>query len=97
MNINLQDPAIWAISAIWFSVPVLAWLWSFGSIWLYKKASALMKEILQTHEETKRILDEAKHLRSEAVMLQTRAENELKDACAYYEKIKDLLTKKESQ
>jgi len=82
--IDINSPTFWLIGAVWFTVPILSWLWSMASIYYYRKLIKLMDDATKT-------LEQMASYRLESMEIRAKAEEEIKLACAYYAKATDLL------
>jgi len=93
MNIDIYSYNFRIIGAIWFTVPILSWLWSLGSLFCYRRLTKQMNEATKAYEQAKVLNEQMLSYRLETMELRTKAEEEIKLASRYYVKIADMLTK----
>jgi hypothetical protein len=91
MTVSLDSYSFWVIGAVWLTVPILSWLWSLASLYMYRKIARLMAETTSMLEQAKTLNDQMASYRQETLEMRTRAEEELRLACTYYSRISDLL------
>ena len=89
-----NSTSFWIIGAIWFSVPILSWLWSLASIYYYKKLKAIITEATAALEQSKKLNEQTLTYRLETLEMRTKVEEEIKQAATYYSKISDLIANK---
>lgn len=94
MNIDLHNYNFWIMAAIWFTVPIVSWLWCVVTFPLYRKLTNLVRENAQMLEQVKIMRDQAESLTKDSMVLRTKVEEELRDVTTYYTKIKTLLDEK---
>jgi len=95
MNVDIYSYNFWIIGAIWFTVPILSWLWSLVSLFIYRRLSNLMTEAAATLEQVKTLNEQILSYRQETLEIRTKAEEEIKLACQYYAKVADLVSKED--
>lgn len=93
---EVNSTAFWVVGIVWFTVPILSWLWSLVSIRYYKNAHILLQELTETLTHIKKIHNESLTYRAEALEIKIKAEEEIKAACNYYKQIADLITTDEN-
>lgn len=91
--IDINSPTFWLVGAVWFTVPILSWLWSLASIYYYRKLIKLMTDATKIYEQAKTLNEQMVSYRLESMEIRSKAEEEIKLACAYYAKTTDLLMK----
>ena len=103
MLIDTSNIQFWIIGLLWFTAPILSWLWSLVAIKRFKDLNTLvpkLKEMQETLEKTRQQYElacserlESLNLKAAADQLKLVAEKELKAASSYYIKIKKILEK----
>ena len=98
MLIDTNNYQFWLIGLLWFTAPILSWLWSLVAIKKFKELNKLapsateqFKDTLKVLEDTKKMYELACAERMKSKELKSVAEEELRAASGYYMKIKDLL------
>lgn len=96
MNLNLaaldlQSGTFWIMAAIWFTVPIMSWLWGVVTFPLYRKIVTLTKDLAQNLEQIKGMREGAENSIKESLALRAKIEEELKEVSTYYEKINKLI------
>jgi len=91
MTFDLRDYTFWIMAAIWFTVPIISWLWSVVTFPLYRRLTGLLNENVKVLGELNAIREKAESSNRESLELRTKVEGELKEVSAYYEKIQALL------
>jgi len=91
--IDTNSYTFWIIGVIWFTVPILSWLWSLASLFFYRKALTIMADATKVLDQIKTMNEQMLNFRLESMEIRTKAEEELKLVCAYYAKVSDLITK----
>lgn len=92
MTVDLSNYLFWVVGAIWFTVPILSWLWSAASIRIYRRANILFGEAAKTLENAKTLNEQMVSYRLETLELRTKVEEEMRMACKYYSRITELIT-----
>jgi hypothetical protein len=98
MLIDTNNYQFWIMGLLWFSAPIISWLWSLVAIRRFKDLNKIvpsmadqLKETIKVLEDTKKMYELAGSERLESQKLKSVAEEELKAASAYYKKIEGLL------
>jgi len=95
VTIELNKFTIWIIGTIWLIVPILSWLGALATLYyFYKKLIIMLQDIIKTFEQMKEMSEQLITQRIETKELKQQAEEELKAACQFYNKITNLLDKK---
>ena len=97
MTIDLNNYLFWIVGAIWFTVPILSWLWSLASLFFYRKLIKLMNDATRAFEQVKSLNEQMLSYRLETLEIRTKAEEEIKLACRYYAKIAELVAKEKDK
>ena len=97
MTIDLNNYLFWIVGAIWFTVPILSWLWSLVSLFIYRKIIKLMNDATRALEQVKSLNEQMLSYRLETMEIRTKAEEEIKLACRYYAKIAELVAKEKDK
>lgn len=97
MTIDLNNYLFWIVGAIWFTVPILSWLWSLVSLFIYRKLIKLMNDATRALEQVKSLNEQMLSYRLETMEIRTKAEEEIKLACRYYAKIAELIEKEKGK
>ena len=92
--IDINSPTFWLVGAVWFTVPILSWLWSMASIYYYRKLIKLMADATKALEQVKSLNEQMVSYRLESMEIRSKAEEEIKLACSYYAKMTDLILAK---
>jgi hypothetical protein len=93
MNMDINSYSFWVVGAIWFTVPILSWLWSLASLFFYRRLTKLMKDATQAFEQAKSLNEQMLNYRLETLEIRTKAEEEIKLACKYYARVAELVNK----
>lgn len=91
--VDVNSYLFWIVGLIWFTVPILSWLWSLTSIYFYRKLIKLINDTTKEFEHVKALNEQMVSYRLETLEIRTKAEEEIKLACRYYAKMSDLLAK----
>jgi len=94
MLLDTTDINFWIVGIVWFTVPILSWLWSLLTLRLYVKTSASTKDMRDSLATLRKTLDDIVAHRKESEYIREKAKEEIAQACVYYEKIKQLLESK---
>jgi len=97
MNMDINSFSFWIVGAIWFTVPILSWLWSFASLFFYRRLIKLMKDATQAFEQAKSLNEQMLNYRLETLEIRTKAEEEIKLACKYYARVAELVNKEKEE
>jgi len=96
MLIDPNNYMFWIVGLIWFTVPILSWLWSLAAIHFYRKQIKVTIDATRALEHAKILNEQMISYRLETLEIRTKAEEEIKLACRYYAKVTDLLSKEKS-
>ena len=91
--LDVNSPLFWIVGLIWFTVPILSWLWSLASIYFYRKLIKLITDTTKAVEQAKTLNEQMVSYRLETLEIRTKAEEEIKLACRYYAKMSEMLAK----
>lgn len=87
----------WVVGSIWFTVPILSWLWCLASVHYYRKAISSIRDATVALEQARTLNEQMVNYRLETLEIRTKAEEEIKLACRYYAKVTDILSSKEKE
>lgn len=93
MNLDITSYSFWIIGAIWFTVPILSWLWSLASLYFYRRLIKLMTDATKAFEQAKSLNEQMLSYRLETMEIRSRAEEEIKLACQYYARVAEIVNK----
>jgi hypothetical protein len=97
MTVDLNSYTFWIVGIIWFTVPIMSWAWSVGSIHYYRKLTKLITDTTKAFEQAKALNEQMLSYRLETLEIRSKAEEEIKLACTYYSKISELVAAKEKE
>lgn len=97
MTIDLNNgTTFWIVGAVWFTVPILSWLWSLTTLYFYRNLTKLMNDATKTYEQARTMNEQMLAYRLETMELRTKAEEEIKLACSYYTRVTELVTREKN-
>jgi hypothetical protein len=91
MLIDVTNYQFWLLGMLWFTAPILSWLWSLVTIKKLKNLNRILPNINKELANIRAMQSALEAERAEVRELRRLAEGELKAASDYYVKIKHLL------
>ena len=91
MLIDTSNYQFWVVGSLWFTVPIMSWVWSMVCIRSFKKLNAVVKEAQDNLAKVQELHKEALKEKMDSKKYKAMAEHELKMANGFYVQIKQML------